>query len=101
MNEVIQFPAMRSAAQPAGRAQPGSESFGPTRDLGWLLYAIIEIEIAQASLANAINRLPPGVGRDHLQGEVTRLKRQMRLARDAMEELVRMCDGGQNALQRV
>ncbi|MBQ3401178.1 MAG: hypothetical protein IJG61_07255 [Lachnospiraceae bacterium] len=57
MSQVIPFPNERSPSRCGTDGVP--ETFGPPRDFGWLLYSIIEIEIAQASLANAISRLPP------------------------------------------
>lgn len=87
MSQVIPFPNERSPSRCGTDGVP--ETFGPPRDFGWLLYSIIEIEIAQASLANAISRLPPDSLRSRLQVDHADLKRQMKLVRLAIEDLMR------------
>ncbi|MGO4712819.1 hypothetical protein [Bradyrhizobium sp. 2TAF24] len=85
MSEAIPFPTSRTAGNAAGTVD---EALWPLRDVGWLLYAIIEIEIAQATLAAAIAHLPSTAARDRLQADHADLKRQMKMVRAALEQLM-------------
>jgi len=99
MSEVIQVSVRNRTKGRAG--SPGADdTVGPARDLGWLLYAVIEIEIAQASLANAISRLPSSDVRDQLREDHTDLKRQMKMVRATLDELMHACESGLATLRR-
>ncbi|MEW6640376.1 MAG: hypothetical protein AB1586_07705 [Pseudomonadota bacterium] len=100
MSNVIEFSVNRTQAATEAGALDVDGLVRPMRDLGWLLYAIIEIEIAQAVLTDAITRLPASSVRNQLTEDHADLKRQMRMVRLSLEEVARSCEAGQAAQKR-